>query len=271
MKAEEAGLVVVCRTMPPLVVGSAVLMRNLLQAYRGKLTALAGWEHGANVDADYGPVCPTHYLKFAPPLVQRMMQHRLSQLHYLLARRFVFRKLKQLRPAAVFSACTPDGIFFVASFLACRRLNIPFWGHMHDLWQENTRAGSFTQRLAKHWEPVIFREADRIFCMTEAQCEYYHGIYGGEHEIIPHCVSSGADDLAPRPARTRSRDKETQILYTGNINAAMNQDALGILPAALDSLPANYRVTLLTSTTPAWCEAAGLSHAQASRGVDQRG
>ena len=53
------------------------------------------------------------------------------------------------------------------------------------------------------------------------------------HEIIPHCVSSGADDLAPRPARTRSRDKETQILYTGNINAAMNQDALGILPAAL--------------------------------------
>ena len=260
MNAKEKGLVVVCRTMPPQVVGSAVLMRNLFQPYRGKLTAIAGWEHGAKVDADYQPVCATHYLKFAPSIVQRLMQRRLNRLYFFLAKRFVYRKLKQFCPAAVFAACTPDGIFFIASFLACRKLKIPFWGHMHDLWQENTRSGSFSQKLAKEWEPVILREADRLFCMTEAQVYYYQNKYGGNYEIIPHCVSPDAEFCGPSSVTTKRPGAEIRILYTGNINHAMNRDAIGDLPACLDLLPQNYRITMLTSANRAQLAAEGLCH-----------
>ena len=103
----------------------------------------------AKVDPAFRPTCPTHFLRFRPDVLQRLMQYRLQGLFYYLAKRFVRRTLKRLRPAAVFSACTPDGIFFTASFLACRSLGIPFWGHMHDLWLENTRPGSFLQQLAE--------------------------------------------------------------------------------------------------------------------------
>ena len=135
--------------MPPLVVGSAVPMRNLFQPYRGKLAAIAGWEYGAKVDPGYQPICPTHFLSFSPPILQRLMQHRLQCVYYWIAKWFVYWKLKRLRPTAVFSACTPDGIFFTASFLACRSLGIPFWAHMHDLWLENNPPGSFRQRLGR--------------------------------------------------------------------------------------------------------------------------
>ena len=260
MSAKEQNLVIVCRGMPPLVVGSTVLMRNLFQPYRGKLDAIAGWEHGAKVDPDYPPICPTHVLRFWPSILQRAMEFRLVRFHCFIAKWFVYWKLKRLQPTAVFSACTPDGIFFVASFLACRRLGIPFWGHMHDLWLENTRQGSFLEKLGKKWEPVIFREADKIFCMTDTQRDYYKNKYGGNYEIIPHCVSSDVEIPIRPTVKTKSRDDEIQILYTGNINPLMNLDALKDMVACLDFLPANYRIMMLTSTSAKTLQAEGICH-----------
>ncbi|MEI8372055.1 MAG: glycosyltransferase [Planctomycetota bacterium] len=260
MIAKEQRLVVVCRTMPPLVVGSAVLMRNLFQPYRGKLDAIAGWEHGVKIDPDYPPICPTHVLRFWPSILQRLMQHRLQNFYYWIAKWFVYRKLKRLRSTAVFSACTPDGIFFVASFLACRRLGIPFLGHMHDLWLENTRQGSFLQKLAQKWEPVIFREADKIFCMTDTQRDYYKDKYGGNYEIIPHCVPPDVDIPRNPSVRTKSSDEVIQILYTGNFSSAMNVDALRGLVACLDFLPENYRVMMLANASVETRQAERLCH-----------
>ncbi len=265
MDGKKSGLAVVCRTMPPLVVGSSVLMRNLFQPYGGKLEAIAGWEHGAKVDLDYQPTCPTHFLRFSPPLLQRLMQHRLHGLYYWSAKRFVYRKLKELRPAAVFSACTPDGVFFVASFLACRSLRIPFWGHMHDLWLENTEPGSSPRKLAEKWEPVVFREADKIFCMTDTQRDHYRNKYGGDYDIIPHCVPQDVEIPSEPTVETKPPDAEIRILYTGNINAVMNLDALKDLVACLDLLPANYRVTMLTSASAEVCQAHGICHPRLER------
>jgi glycosyltransferase involved in cell wall biosynthesis len=265
MNTKDPGLVVVCRTMPPLVVGSSVLMRNLFQPYRGKLHALAGWEYGAKVDPDYQPTCPTHFLRYQPPILQRLMQFRLHRLNSFIARRFVYRQLKRLRPNAVLAACTPDAIFFVAAFLACRSLAIRFWGHMHDLWLENTREGSFRHRLAAQWEPVIFRAADKIFCMTDTQRDYYQDKYGGAYEIIPHCVPSDAEIPSHPSAKTKRPGEEIRILYTGNINPDMNTDALKDLAACLDFLPANYHALMLTSASAEACRAEGICHPRLQR------
>jgi len=260
MSENEKCLVIVCRGMPPLVVGSTVLMRNLFQPYRGKLVAIAGWVNEAKVDPDYLPICPAHVLRFWPSILQRAMEYRLVGLHCFIAKWFVYWKLKRLRPKAVFSACTPDGIFFVASFLACRRLGIPFWGHMHDLWLENTPSGSYLQRLAQKWEPVIFREADKIFCMTDTQRDYYKDKYGGNYEIIPHCVTPDIEIPTQPRVKTKSPDAEIRILYTGNFSRAMNLDALRNMVACLDILPENYRVTMLTDVSIETCQAERIWH-----------
>ena len=161
MAEYERKLAITCGGFPPLVIGSPVLMANLFRAYRGKMEAVVGWEYGAKVDPAFSPPCKTHYLRFKPDAVQRVVNH-FQPLYLFFARWFVYFHLKRIRPAAVFAASTPDGILFVASFLACRRLKLPFWGHMHDLWVENTQPGSFRQRLAQQWEPVIFARPTRF-------------------------------------------------------------------------------------------------------------
>ena len=45
---------------------------------------------------------------------------------------------------------------------------------MHDLWTEIHPGRAFAEDWP-NWEPIIFREADKIFCMTETQSEYYQG------------------------------------------------------------------------------------------------
>ena len=93
---------------------------------------------------------------------------------------------------------------------------------------------------------MIFREADKIFCMTDTQRDYYQDKYGGNYEIVPHCVPADVE-IPDRPsAKTKSADEEIRILYTGNIAPAMNMDAIKDLAACLDFLPENFRVTMLT-------------------------
>ena len=138
-------LVVTCRGFPPLVVGSTVLLANLFRAYRGKLEAVVGWEEGARrIRRLRRPA-----RRIACGSGRRSSScaaERYKAFYYLLIKRFVYAKLRRIRPAAVFAACTPDGLFFAASFLACRRLKIPFRRHTHDLWLENTPAGGFHAR-----------------------------------------------------------------------------------------------------------------------------
>ncbi len=255
--ASNDKLVVTCMGFPPLVIGSPVLLANLFRAYRGKVEAVVGWEQGARVDPAFTPPCKTHYLRFRPAIVQRAVEH-FKGFHYSLIRRFVYWNLRRLRPAAVFAACTPDGVFFTASFLACRRLKIPFWAHMHDLWLENTFPDSFRRILAETWEPVIFAEADKIFCMTESQIDHYQAKYARVCDLLPHCVSADAEIPQGVSVRTTDQQATKRILYTGNVNDEMNLDAVREFVKAVDLLPPNFEVRILTSLSVASCKAKGI-------------
>jgi glycosyltransferase involved in cell wall biosynthesis len=244
MTMSRKKLVVTCGGFPPLVIGSPVLLANLFRAYRGDCEAVVGWEYGAMVDPAFTPPCKTHYLRFKPAILQRVVQ-RFKRLHCFFIKWFVYFQLRRLKPGAVFAACTPDSFFFTASFMACRRLKIPFWGHMHDLWTENTPPGGFQRGLAEHWEPIVFREADKIFCMTPAQAGYYKAKHGRECAIIPHCVPAEIRIPESLSVRTTPRHEKKQIVYTGNISRVMNLDAVREFVKAVDRLPPNYHVRIL--------------------------
>jgi glycosyltransferase involved in cell wall biosynthesis len=259
MAARRDKLVITCITLPPLVIGSPVLLANLFRVYRGKMEGLAAWEQGARVDPAFTPPCKTHYLRLRPAILQRVVEH-FKPLYYLLMKWFVYFQLRRIRPAVVFAACTLDGLFFTATFLACRRLKIPVWGHVHSLWLENTPPGSFRRRLAEKWEPVIFREADKMFCLTTPEIEHYQAKYQRVCELLPHCVRPDTEIPQSLPVRTTAPQAEKRIVYTGNVSHLMNLDAVQQFVKAVDLLPPNYQVTILASCTVEMCRAWGIYH-----------
>jgi hypothetical protein len=257
----EKKLVIVCKTLPPLVIGSTVLMANLFGTYKGSIEAIAGWEYGAKSDSEFKAPFKTHYLKFFPSIIQRILE-RYSNFYFPIIKWYIYLKLKIIKPSAVFAACTPDGLFFTASYIMCQKLNIPFWGHMHDLWLENTKEGLFKRKLAKKWEPVIFKNADKIFCMTEHQMAYYQNKYPRSYELIPHCVreiNTTSERVTKRIIEKGKRTEKT-ILYTGNISSAMNLNAVQFFVSCIDLLPANYKVKLLCSFSEETCKKMDLYH-----------
>ncbi len=244
MAVNTKKLVVTCRSFPPCVGGSPVLLTNLFRVYDGDVEAVVGWEYDAKFDFTFAPPCKTHYLRFRPPFLQRVMWH-FRAVYLFFIKWFVYFKLRQLRPAAVLAACTPDGLFFTASFLACRKLKIPFWAHMHDLWKENYSPTYFSGKLAEKWEPIILRSADKIYCMTSSQSEYYQARYQRTCELLPHCIAPDVEVPDDLPVRTTGPTDEKLILYTGSIAGNMNLDALQEFVKAVDLLPPNYQVRML--------------------------
>jgi glycosyltransferase involved in cell wall biosynthesis len=133
---------------------------------------------------------------------------------------------------------------------------------MHDLWLENTKAGSFKRRLAEQWEPEIFRHADKMICMTEHQLQYYKEKYPRQYEVVPHCVKNIDNTVTELVNRLPAKNSETvrRILYTGNISTAMNLDALQSFVRVISRLPEQYEITMLVSTPEEQCKAMQLYH-----------
>ena len=119
--------------------------------------------------------------------------------------------------------------------------------HIHDLWHEGLSKGGFQEILAAEWEPVVFREADKVFCMTESAIAYYQAKYPRAYEMMPHCVPADPEIPERISVRTRKPGQEKLILYTGNISSDMNQDALAEFVKCIDFLPPEYKIQFLTS------------------------
>jgi glycosyltransferase involved in cell wall biosynthesis len=143
-------------------------------------------------------------------------------------------------------AAFPREDFFVASFLAARRLRLPFYAHMHDLWQENMPDGQ-AARFAAAWEPVVLQQATRVLCMTEAMRKHYEKKYGIQTELLPHSIPEQDYLRAPR-AIVPPRMAKPTVLFVGAVSPAMNLDALRILAAASELLPPDYELLFCTAT-----------------------
>jgi glycosyltransferase involved in cell wall biosynthesis len=143
-------------------------------------------------------------------------------------------------------AAFPREDFFVAAFLAARRLRLPFYAHMHDLWQENMPDGQ-AARFAAAWEPVILQQATRVLCMTEAMQKHYEKKYGIQTDLLPHSIPEQDYLRAPREILPPRMVKPT-ILFVGAVSPAMNLDALRVLAAASELLPPEYELLYCTAT-----------------------
>src|SRR5262245_43227607 len=167
-------LTVVAPTFPPQVSGSAILLANLLSHYRGDVRAIAGYDYYSRSDLAFPPPCPTRHLVLPRtfPRVYEGLRRRFPTMVLCSIQHSIRRILAGFGTNIVLGAF-PYDIYLVASFLATRKLHLPFFTYMHDLWMENMPKGTASARFAEKWEPVILRESTRVLCMTEAMQKHY--------------------------------------------------------------------------------------------------
>ena len=150
-------LAIVSRSLPPMVIGSPILLHNLLDSYKGSLVGIGGWQSDAKIDPKLTfPGNKVSYLKSPNRYIQKFLE-RPNLFSLEIIKTYVFQKLKYHKANQVLGVC-PNGEYFVAAFLAARKLNLPFFAHMHDLWLENAVAGSFKYKLANKWEKKDFNQ-----------------------------------------------------------------------------------------------------------------
>jgi glycosyltransferase involved in cell wall biosynthesis len=248
MNAERGPmLTVVSRTFPPRAAGSAILLANLLSAYTGTVQAITGEDHDSRLDPAFLPPCQTQSL--ALPLLSPRIYDAVRIRRHAVASRLIQGAMRRTLAAMgtdVVFAAFPREDFLVAAFLAARRLRLPFYAHMHDLWQENMPDGQAT-RFAAAWEPVILQQATRVLCMTEAMQKHYEKKYGIQTVLLPHSISEQDYLHAPREIVPPRMAKPT-MLFVGAVSPAMNLDALRVLAAASELLPPEYELLFCTAT-----------------------
>ena len=251
-------LTVVAPTFPPQVSGSTILLTNLLSSYSGKLNAIAGYDRYCRSDPAFLAPCPTQRLRLPStfPVLYDRLSRRFPQSVCLSIRKSIHRILKKSGSKVVL-ATFPYDINLVATFLAARELNLPFYVHMHDLWTENMRFGTAATRFAEKWEPVVLRESTRVLCMTETMQKHYEKKYRIRTELLPHTVPE--KDCLNAPAEMRPpRLPGPTVLFVGAVSFPMNLDALKVLARASELLPPEYELLYCTSWDVATLNRSGI-------------
>jgi glycosyltransferase involved in cell wall biosynthesis len=151
---------------------------------------------------------------------------------------------------AVVLAAFPRADFFVAAFLAARRLGLPFYAHMHDTWLEQVPPSINMRRFAAKWEPIILKRATRVLCMTEAMQEHYRRKYGLTTYLLPHTIAARDVYNAPKHLQPPRFPKPT-ALFVGQVDESFNLDSLRVLAEASELLPDGYELLFCTPTDPA--------------------
>jgi glycosyltransferase involved in cell wall biosynthesis len=251
-------LTVVAPTFPPQVSGSAILLANLLSHYRGNVRAIAGYDYYSRSDFVFRPPFPTQYLALPRifPRVYEGLRIRFPTV-LLCSIQHSIRRILVGFGAKVVLGAFPYDIYLVASFLAARKLHLPFFAYMHDLWMENMPEGTASARFAEKWEPVILTKSTRVLCMTEAMQEHYEKKYGRQTDFLLHSVPEQDYSRAPAEIRPPRMPKPT-VLFVGSVSPKMNLDALKVLASASELLPQNYELLYCTSTDLATLKRLGI-------------
>ncbi len=259
-KINNTKLVVVSWGFAPQVAGSPILLANLLEEYQGDLEAIVGWDLSARIDPNFKPVCKTNTFKIPNSFLARVFRRLRFKLSFLVDR-FVLKHLKRIKPAVVL-AIYPNGIFATAAFKACKRLNIPFFIHVHDLWEENEKGEAL--RYARKWEKEVLLNADRVYCMTSTQQQHYVEKYDIEPAILPHTTSKNLIENAAQLRRESTKHKEEKlILYTGNVSTHMSLDAMKEFIKAIDLMPDHYKVKILINLKEEQLKSLNIYHPKA--------
>ncbi len=239
-------VLIISQALAPAVGGSPILMNNLFSAYSGEISAISGYP-GERIDPAFLPTFPTEY--YNPPslplvghYLKRYHDSYLKYIHPVLISRMV-KTIRSWKPDVVFSHC-PDIDYFICAYQAAQKCGVPFYTHMHDLWEENHSPDSYIGQMAVRWEKEILTKSKRLLCMTSIQQQHYQQKYNINSELLPHTIP---DEVLDRSPQVFHETKDNTILFTGTVSRVMNLDSLRVLAEATPAMKHDMKVMLCTS------------------------
>ncbi len=232
-------LLITASSFPPYVTPSAVLVKNIFDEYDKPLYAFASSAF-SKIDNSFYPPCDADYINFPNGRIAEYISRNYHH-HFL---RFYIKRLEKIvksyNPDVIF-ANYPRDVMLVAAFIVSKKLNIPIFIYMHDLWEENVyiNQNKSVFAFAKKWEPIIFNKSERIICCTEMMQDHYNNKYKISTDLIYHSIPDLEIDIKNFKKNKRKESTFT-IAYAGSISKIMNLDAFHTIKKALELLPENY-------------------------------
>lgn len=243
---QKPRVLIISQALAPAVGGSPIIINNIFSDYPGEVCAISGCP-GERIDDAFRPPFPTYY--FNPPALpliskylKRYYDNYIKYFHPLIIRHLV-RKINSWKPSVIFSHC-PDVDYFICAYQAARKCKIPFYSHMHDLWEENHSPNSYIGKMAVKWEREILSNSKRVLCMTTIQQQHYLQKYDLATELLPHTIP---DEVLDRSPALFHESYDNTLLFTGTVSRVMNLDSLRVLSAASPILKQYLKVMLCTS------------------------
>jgi len=238
-KPGRGKIAIVTDSLPPGTSGSAMLAYRLLSGFDPQDYCLITNAPAGASTPGYTPSLQGrhYYLKNSRQLRGRAISKSLRDLANLLLT--VFDRARQIREIIEREKCTAvvaftgDVTHLPASYLACRRAQIPFipYEFDHYLYREyHTPAATL---VARWFEPFIMKSAAGIFVLNEALRDDLRARFKVEAEVLYNSI-----DLAPYEQPTvehRGNSKDVKIVFTGSIYDA-HFDAFRNLLKAIELL-----------------------------------
>jgi hypothetical protein len=251
-------VLIISQALAPAVGGSPILINNLFSHFKGEVKAISGFP-GENIDHEFKTPFETIYfnppqIPFIKKYINKYHDFALRYLHFILIRKMV-KIIKVFKPDIVFSHC-PNIDYFICAYQASKKAGVPFYAHMHDLWEENYGPKSYVFKMAIKWEKEILKNSKRVLCMTDVQQSHYEKKYGIKTDLLPHTILD--QELDGKPLLF-NENHNNSVVFTGSISSVMNMDSLRVFSAATPIFKENLNVVFCSAISHPVLEANGIN------------
>lgn len=245
-------IALISRSFPPRVSGSAIVLGSLFKHFpQDSYFVFKEEEHEGSIDASSTLNCRIYSFNLnSYNIYLGRLLH--SWLSYFFMPTLVLNILKitKREKADILFSVYPHPSFFIASFIAHKLGNKPFFIYMHDTWEDAMGRDTGAHRfMARIFEKRILLSASEVFVISEPLRELYLRKYGIRSSVLPHCIDLPENPPDKNYIIPEERNGTVRILFTGDVYKT-NIDALKNLVDAMDLLPNNYELTLCTPADP---------------------
>jgi len=121
----------------------------------------------------------------------------------------------------------PTTAFVLGAWRASRRLRLPLYVHLHDIWGEAFRGRKrvVESLAAACFEGRVLRDAARVFTITSEAKDYYKKRCHVDSYVLAHSIPDEDLSVSGEPTE-RLTGKSAVLHYAGSIYPLMNQDAI---------------------------------------------
>jgi glycosyltransferase involved in cell wall biosynthesis len=242
VKNEKTKLLLVSRTVPPVKSGTGYIVDQIRVFFSRDEIHIVG-ELPKNMDQRVEGV---EYIDSNPIKFRR--GNRFIKWYRWVMILSLSRNLMRISKAqncTCILAIFPDEIYLESARIAAKKLKLPFYAYFHNTYLDN-RTG-FNKWMAKRIQAKVFREAKKVYVMSEGMMNHYQKTYANTlFEPLVH-------PFLPKEVPVRSgvpfSDGPLQISFLGNLNES-NKDAFSFFVNAIA-----YRSDIqlkIISSTPAW-------------------